>query len=71
MIAIAIPSTVPQRLRIITPPTPHRRRHRERATMVFYFTSTAVDPPANIYVGKDKVESMPASKPFSIRSRPN
>jgi hypothetical protein len=26
--------------------------------MVFYFTSTAVDPPAFIYVGKDKVESM-------------
>ena len=25
--------------------------------MVFYFTSTAVDPPAFIYVGKDKVES--------------
>nr|OQO20982.1 hypothetical protein B0A51_09671 [Rachicladosporium sp. CCFEE 5018] len=25
--------------------------------MVLYFTSTAVDPPANIYVGKDKVEN--------------
>jgi hypothetical protein len=25
--------------------------------MVFYFTSTTVDPPAFIYVGKDKVES--------------
>lgn len=26
--------------------------------MVYYFKSTAVDPPAFIYVGKDKVESM-------------
>lgn len=26
--------------------------------MVFYFTSKVVDPPAFIYVGKDKVESM-------------
>jgi hypothetical protein len=25
--------------------------------MVLYFTSTTVDPPAFIYVGKDKVES--------------
>ncbi|KAL2752952.1 hypothetical protein ACRALDRAFT_1036370 [Sodiomyces alcalophilus JCM 7366] len=25
--------------------------------MVYYFTSTAVDPPANIYVGKDKYEN--------------
>jgi len=25
--------------------------------MVFYFKSTVVDPPAFIYVGKDKVES--------------
>jgi len=25
--------------------------------MVYYFKSTAVDPPAFIYVGKDKVES--------------
>jgi hypothetical protein len=25
--------------------------------MVYYFTSTAVDPAAFIYVGKDKVES--------------
>lgn len=25
--------------------------------MVYYFQSTAVDPPAFIYVGKDKVES--------------
>src|ERR1700754_3422393 len=25
--------------------------------MVYYFTSTAVDPPAFIYVGKDKVEN--------------
>ena len=27
-------------------------------TMVYYFQSTAVTPPAFIYVGKDKVESM-------------
>ena len=26
-------------------------------TMVYYFTSTAIDPPANIYVGKDKFEN--------------
>ncbi len=26
--------------------------------MVYYFQSTAVSPPAFIYVGKDKVESM-------------
>ncbi len=25
--------------------------------MVYYFTSTAVDPPASVYVGKDKFES--------------
>ena len=25
--------------------------------MVYYFTSTVVDPPAYIYVGKDKFES--------------
>jgi hypothetical protein len=25
--------------------------------MVYYFTSTATDPPATIYVGKDKTES--------------
>ena len=29
--------------------------------MVFYFTSKVVDPPAFIYVGKDKVESMKMS----------
>lgn len=28
-------------------------------TMVYYFTSKVVDPPAFIYVGKDKVESTP------------
>lgn len=27
------------------------------ATMVFYFTSNVVDPPAFVYVGKDKFES--------------
>lgn len=27
--------------------------------MVFYFTSNVVDPPAQIYVGKDKFESVP------------
>ena len=26
-------------------------------TMVFYYQSTAVDPPATIYIGKDKFES--------------
>lgn len=26
--------------------------------MVYYFTSTVVDPPGFIYVGKDKFESM-------------
>lgn len=29
--------------------------------MVYYFTSKVVDPPAFIYVGKDKVESTLAS----------
>ena len=29
--------------------------------MVYYFESTTVNPPAFIYVGKDKVESMPGS----------
>lgn len=29
--------------------------------MVYYFTSTTVDPPAFIYVGKDKVESKSSS----------
>jgi hypothetical protein len=28
------------------------------AKMVYYFKSNVVDPPAFIYVGKDKVESM-------------
>lgn len=28
------------------------------AKMVYYFKSDVVDPPAFIYVGKDKVESM-------------
>lgn len=32
--------------------------------MVFYFTSNVVDPPAYIYMGKDKVESK-AQKPVS------
>jgi hypothetical protein len=27
--------------------------------MVYYFTSSVVDPPGFIYVGKDKFESMP------------
>lgn len=35
--------------------------------MVFYFTSTTVDPPAFIYVGKDKVESKSSlEKPNNI-----
>jgi hypothetical protein len=29
--------------------------------MVYYFTSTVVDPPAAVYVGKDKFESEPPS----------
>lgn len=31
--------------------------------MVYYFKSTAVDPPAFIYVGKDKVESASSVMP--------
>ena len=27
--------------------------------MVYYFTSNVVDPPAYVYVGKDKFESTP------------
>ena len=37
------------------------RRYRkplDKGKMVYYFTSNVVDPPAFIYVGKDKVESM-------------
>jgi hypothetical protein len=41
--------------------------------MVYNFTSTAVDPPAQIYVGKDKFESrwtlnnlFPLSKPYLL-----
>ena len=33
--------------------------------MVFYYTSTAVDPPATIYVGKDKFESKGQHAPRS------
>lgn len=36
---------------------PETQSSSERATMVYYFTSNVVDPPAFIYVGKDKVES--------------
>lgn len=32
---------------------------KSECKMVFYFTSNIVDPPAFIYVGKDKVESKP------------
>lgn len=39
--------------------------------MVYYFTSTAVDPPANIYVGKDKYESASLSYPCSYSSGPS
>lgn len=36
--------------------------------MVYYFTSSVVDPPGFIYVGKDKFESMlpPASEPCLV-----
>ena len=34
--------------------------------MVFYFKSNVVDPPAFIYVGKDKVESISHPKNSSI-----
>ena len=40
----------------------HRLWFRHRSlnhsiTMVYYFTSTAVDPPVTLYMGKDKFES--------------
>jgi hypothetical protein len=35
--------------------------------MVYYFKSTAVDPPAFIYAGKDKVESAFSSAPGPAR----
>ena len=35
----------------------HQPTNLAHITMVYYFTSTAVDPPAYIYVGKDKFES--------------
>lgn len=39
--------------------------------MVLYFTSTVVDPPGFIYVGKDKFESEKmAIKPFTARLTP-
>ena len=34
--------------------------------MVYYFTSNVVDPPATIYVGKDKFESLLHSFLFSF-----
>jgi len=36
------------------------RNHTSNALviMVYYFTSNVVDPPAQIYVGKDKFESV-------------
>lgn len=39
--------------------------------MVYYFTSNVIDPPATIYVGKDKFESPfhHPSLPSSPRSR--
>jgi hypothetical protein len=36
--------------------------------MVYYFTSTSVDPPAFIYVGKDKFESRSAFLDTEIRT---
>lgn len=40
--------------------------------MVYYFTSSAVDPPAFIYVGKDKEESACSSTPdtMTLTNRP-
>jgi hypothetical protein len=35
--------------------------------MVYYFKSSAVDPPAFIYVGKDKEESAFSSTPGRMR----
>ena len=35
--------------------------------MVYYFKSTATDPPQQIYVGKDKTESTVASELFCAR----
>lgn len=34
--------------------------------MVYYFTSNVVDPPATIYVGKDKFESLLFPFSFSL-----
>lgn len=39
--------------------------------MVYYFKSTAVDPPAFIYVGKDKVESMWQTCPGASKATSN
>jgi len=35
----------------------HHYLHLSSRNMVYYFTSNVVDPPAQIYVGKDKVEN--------------
>lgn len=42
---------------------------RQKA-MVYYFTSNVVDPPATIYVGKDKFESPLVPPPASSLSPP-
>lgn len=34
--------------------------------MVYYFTSTITDPPATIYVGKDKFESPSLPTPHNL-----
>lgn len=39
---------------------------KKEADMVYYFTSNVVDPPATIYVGKDKFESLLHSFLFSF-----
>jgi len=39
------------------------------ADMVVFFTSSVVDPPATIYVGKDKEESKLKPSPFVITAK--
>jgi hypothetical protein len=50
------PNLLPLPLCLAHIPEPPRVDHKI-LIMVYYFTSTVVDPPATIYVGKDKVES--------------
>lgn len=37
--------------------------------MVYYFTSSVVDPPGFVYVGKDKFESELEDDPYSLFPR--